>query len=138
MGERHSIGEDRKKLQDLVRSMQERQEREWREAASFEPGELTPEEEKLVRQKGLNALNYILQHTLQKQSEMLRSPRQTSQSDIGRQLAERFDGFGYGVFLAIILFFAWSIGDTHGPLGGFCGLLMFAVLELSYRLSTRG
>jgi len=118
--------------------MRERQERELREATAFKPGELTPEEEKLVRENGLTALNYVPQRTLQRQAEMFASRRRLKGFDISRELAERFEGFGYGLFLALILFFAWGIASAHGwPIGIFCGVLMLVILELSYRLSIR-
>jgi hypothetical protein len=138
MGKQRPTREDAQKLDGILRNMQERQERELREAIAFKPGELTPEEEKFVKENNLNALNYIPQRTIQKQAEMLASPKRPTAPDIRQQLADRFDGFGYGLFLLFIVLFAWGIADAHGwPIGIFCGLLMFAVLELSYRLSTR-
>jgi len=127
-------------LGEMLRKMDERRQQEWREATEFKPGELTPEEEKFVKQEGLNALNYIPQRTLQKQAESLRSSqRERANFDLRQQLTDRFDGYGYGMFLLLILAFTWAIASAHGwPIALFCCVLMCAVLELGYRLSTRG
>ena len=53
----------------MLREMEETSRRAFREATEFKPGELTPEEEEFVGREGLNALNYIPQKALQKQSE---------------------------------------------------------------------
>ena len=133
-----------------------------RESTKFEPGELTPEEEESVRREGLNALNYISQKRLAKQSEafqeyeekMRKRAEITSRpkTDPGRvqieteeraqefreNLKDRFDRFGYGMFFLVVLAVAATIIDIYGwPIGIFSGLLMLAVLELSYRLHTR-
>jgi hypothetical protein len=116
--------------------MDERQQLELREATAFKPGELTPEEEKLVEENGLNALNYIPQRTLQKQAEAFASRRKVSAHDLRDEIRDRVDGYGYVLFVPLIFFFAWAIASSHGwPIGIFCGVLMLAVLELSYRLS---
>lgn len=53
-------------------------------------------------------------------------------------LKNRFDGFGYGMFLLVILAFTGAIVEGHGSaMGIFCGALMLAVLELRYRLYAR-
>jgi uncharacterized membrane protein YccC len=109
-----------------------------REAVAFKDGELTPEEQAFVEENGLKALNYIPQRTL-RQTEMLAWQQEKGKNDLRRELADRFDGFGYGLFLFLIICFAWAIVGAHGwPIGIFCAVLMFAVLELSYRLTTRG
>lgn len=139
MGKKGPTKENLQKLDDIMRQMRERSEQQWREATSFKPGELTPEEEELVTENGLNALNYIPQSRVREQIERLNSPEQPkTTSDIGRALTDRFDGAGYGLFLALIAVFAWAIASSHGwALGLFCGLLMFIILELGYRLSDR-
>ena len=128
---------DAQELRDILRSIEERQEKERREAGAFKPGELTSEEEKFVREKGLNALNYIPQRTMQRQAEMHASSQRT-RPNIRDQITNRVDGHGYILFVPLILFLAWAIARSHGwPIGIFCCVLMFAVLELSHRLSTR-
>jgi len=131
--------EGAEQLGEILRNMSERQQREWQKATEFKPGELTPEEEKLVKREGLNALTYIPQRTLENQAEMLRkAPKEPSGVDLGRQITDRFDGYGYGMFLFLILFFSWGIASSHGwPMGIFCCLLMLTILELSYQLSKR-
>ena len=133
-----------------------------REATEFKPGELTPEEEESVAREGLTALNYIPQKTLQKQAEAFQAyeERQRKRAEVmsrpktdpermqmerdeaaqklDRAFRDRFDGFGYGMFLLLIAVFTWFIADAHGwPIGIFCCLLMAAVLELAYRLHAR-
>jgi hypothetical protein len=129
---------DVEQLGEMLKKMDERRQEEWRQATEFKPGELTPEEEKLVKSEGLNALNYIPQRTIQKQAEAFRNPQKhPSNNDLRQQLTDRFDGYGYGMFLLVILGFTAAIIDAHGwPIGLFCCLLMLTVLELSYRLST--
>jgi hypothetical protein len=75
MGKQRPTREGAQKLEGILRSMQERQERESREATAFKPGELTSEEEKFVKENNLNALNYIPQRTIQRQAEMFASPK---------------------------------------------------------------
>lgn len=135
----HPTKDEVEQFGQMLRKMEERQQQEWREATEFKPGELTPEEEKFVEQEGLNALNYIPQRTLQKQADSFKaSQKERVESDLRQQLTDRFDGYGYGMFLLLILAFTWAIISAHGwPIGLFCCLLMCAVLELSYRLSTR-
>jgi hypothetical protein len=54
------------------------------------------------------------------------------------EIRQRFDGYGYGVFLMLIAGVTYLVIKAHGwPIGIFCCVLMFAVLELGYRLSTR-
>lgn len=139
MSKKGPTKENLQKLDDIMRQMRERSEQQWREATSFKPGELTPEEEKLVRENGLNALNYIPQRNVREQVERLNSPQYSKNTGkIGQALTDRFDGAGYGLFLALIAVFAWAIASNHGwPLGLFGGLLMFLILELGYRLSAR-
>ncbi|SRR5258708_18221567 len=130
--------EDVEQLAEMLRKMDERHQQELRQATEFKPGELTPGEEKFVKEERLNALNYIPQRTLQKQDEMFRNAPKGPEADLRKQFADRFDGFGYGMFLFLILGFTAAIITAHGwPIGLFCCLLMLAVLELSYRLSTR-
>ncbi|HXM20159.1 MAG TPA: hypothetical protein VN948_02705 [Terriglobales bacterium] len=131
--------EDAEQLGDRLRKMEERRQREWREAAEFKPGDLTPEEEHFVKQEGLNALTYIPRSTLQKHDEVFRTARrERPKTDLRQQLTDRFDGYGYGMFLFLILGVSALIVAAHGwPIGVFCCLLMIAVLELSYHLSTR-
>ena len=133
----HPTKEEVAELGEMLRKMGERQSEEWGKVAEFKPGELTPEDQELVKREGLDALNYIPQSTLRKQADALRSPRRSS-SDLVDQLRDRFDGYGYGMFLFLILAFTWAIVSAHGwPIGIFCCLLMLTVLKLSYRLSTR-
>ncbi len=145
-----------------MREMEETSRRAFREATEFKPGELTPEEEEFVGREGLNALNYIPQKALQKQSEasqkyeekmrkraevMTRPKTDPERIQIEREerarnlrkiLQDRFDGFGYGMFLFVIVGFSVLIIDSYGwPMGTFSALLMLAVLELSYRLYAR-
>jgi hypothetical protein len=133
-----------------------------REATEFKPRELSPEEEVLVKEKGLNALNYIPQSTLQRQAEDLQNhadwmslrngvlsrpeadpERRNLESReaaerLQRGLRKRFDGAGYGMFLLLIAAFSFGIIEAQGwPVGIFCCLLMLAVLELGYRLASR-
>ena len=138
MGKQRPTRDDIQQFQDSIRRLEELQQKQLREAAEFKPGELTPEEEELVREKGLTALNYIPQRTLQKQQEALASPRKPASPDLGDDIRERVDGYGYVLLVPLILFFAWAIAEAHGwPIGILCGVLMFAVLELSYRLLSR-
>src|SRR5260370_634841 len=88
--------DDVAQLAEMLRTRDERQSEEWRKAAEFKPGELTPEEEQFVKREGLNSLNYIPQGTLQKQKEALRSSRK-GPADLRQQLTDRFDGYGYGM-----------------------------------------
>ena len=129
--------EDVEQMGEMLRKMDERRRQEWREATEFKPGDLTIEEEQLVKREGLNVLNYIPQRTLQKQDEMFRNSRKESpKTDLRHQLTDRFDRYGYGMFLLLIFAFTAAIVDAHGcPIGLFRRLLMLAVLELSYRLS---
>jgi len=149
-------------LSAKLREMEENSRRTFREATEFKPGELTPEEEELVKREGLNALNYIPQKTLQRHSEAFQEykekmrkraevmsrpktdpervqiEREERAQNLRKSLHDRFDGFGYGMFLLVILAFTWLIIDSYGwPMGSFSGLLMLAVLELSYRLYAR-
>jgi hypothetical protein len=138
MGKQSPTPEDIQKLRDLLQKMEQRRELEWREAAAFEPGELTLEEEKLVEENGLNALDYIPQRTLQKQQEAFACVRKPTTRDLGDEIRDRIDGYGYLLLVPFILFLTWSIAEAHGwPIGILCGVLMFAVLELSYRLLSR-
>lgn len=150
------------KLNAMLREMEENSQRRFREATEFKPGDLTPEEEELVKREGLNALNYIPQKTLQQQSEAFQNyeekmrkraeimsrpktdpervqlEREVRAQHLRESWKDRFDGCGYGMFLFVIAAFTWAIVDTYGwPMGIFSGLLMLAVLELSYRLSAR-
>lgn len=150
------------KLTATLRDMEEKSRCSFREATEFKPGELTPEEEEFVRREGLNALNYIPQKTLQKQSEafqkseekmrkraeVMSRPKTDSErvqmemeewaQNVLKSLKDRFDGFGYGMFLFVILSFVVAIIYAYGwPMGIFSGILMLAVLELSYRLYVR-
>ncbi len=53
-------------------------------------------------------------------------------------LSDRFDGFGYGMFLLVIFGVTLAILKSYGwPMGIFTALLMLAILELSYRLYSR-
>lgn len=149
-------------LDAILREIVESSRRAFRKATEFKPGELTPEEEDFVRREGLNALDYIPQKTLQKQSEafqkydekmrkraevMSRPKTDSERVQIEREeraqnlrevLKDRFDGFGYGMFLFLIFGFAVAIIDSYGwPIGIFSGILMLAVLELGYRLYAR-
>jgi hypothetical protein len=144
------------------RAMEENSRRMFREATEFKPGELTPEEEEFVKRNGLNALNYIPQQTLQRQSEAFQDyeERMRKRTEVmsrpktdpervhmeteeriqrlRESLKGRFDGFGYGMFLFVIFGLTVAIIGSYGwPMGIFSGLLMFAVLELSYRLYAR-
>lgn len=149
-------------LSAKLREMEENSRRTFREATEFKPGELTPEEEGLIKREGLNALNYIPQKTFQrhfeafqeykekmrKRAEVMSRPKTDPErlqiekeeraQNLRKSLHDRFDGFGYGMFLLVILAFTWLIIDSYGwPMGSFSGLLMLAVLELSYRLYAR-
>lgn len=132
------------------------------EVTGFKPGELSLEEEALVKRYGLNASNYTpdktgpqdgeefyhYQERLRKRAEhMSRSGAASEHVQAGMDkfaerlregLRDRFDGFGYALFLFLIFSFTFGIGDAHGWfMGIFSGILMFAVLELSYHLSKR-
>ncbi|MFA4911236.1 MAG: hypothetical protein WC649_09380 [Desulfobacteria bacterium] len=70
--------------------------------------------------------------------ERVQIEREERAQNLRKSLHDRFDGFGYGMFLLVILAFTWLIIDSYGwPMGSFSGLLMLAVLELSYRLYAR-
>lgn len=154
--------DDVEQLRAMLREMEESTSQAFRDATEFKPGELSPEEEQFVRREGLNALNYIPQKTLQKTSEAfekykdamrkraeimsrpktdperLQMEREERAERLQKSLKDRFDGFGYGMFLLVILAFTWGIIDSYGwPMGSFACLLMLAVLELSYRLYAR-
>ena len=158
----HPTQDDINQLSAMLKEMEEDSRRSFREATEFKPGELTTEEEELVKREGLNALTYIPQKTLQKQSaafqkskeetrkraeimsrpntdpERVRIEREEHAQNFRKVLEDRFDGFGYGMFLFVIAAFSWLIVDAHGwPIGIFCCLLMLAVLELGYRLYAR-
>jgi hypothetical protein len=155
----HPTQDEVDQLSAKLREMEENSRRTFREATEFKPGELTPEEEDFVRREGLNALNYIPQKILQKHSEAFQEyeekmrkraevmsrpktdparvqlEREERAQKLRKSLDDRFNGFGYGIFLFVIFGFTWAIIDSHGwPMGIFAGLLMLAVLELSYRL----
>src|SRR4051794_36409494 len=119
MGKEHPTPEDVEKFKDIMRGMEERREREWREATEFKPGELTPEEERFVREKGLTALNYIPQRTLQRQGEMRASRQEpVAASNLRAEIANRVDGFAYALLVPVILLFACVIARSHGwPIG---------------------
>ena len=154
--------DDINRLSETLREMEENSQRMFREATEFKPGELTPEEEEIVKREGLNALNYIPKKTLEKQAEALQEyekkmrkraeimsrpetdpervkmEREENSRKLAQILENRFDGFGYGMFLFVIAAFTWAIVDAHGwAMGIFCCLLMLAVLELVYRLYAR-
>jgi hypothetical protein len=158
----HPTQDEVDQLSSMLREMEENSRRRFREATEFKPGELTPEEEEFVRREGLNALNYIPQKTLQKQSEtfqeyeekmhkraevMSRPKTDPERIQIEREelaqkyqksLDDRFSGFGYGMFLLVVIGLTVLVIDSHGwPMGIITGLLMLAVLELSYRLYAR-
>lgn len=58
--------------------------------------------------------------------------------DFRQKLNDRFDGFGYDMWLLFIFMFAGFIIADHGwPIGIFSFVLMVAVLELSYQLYDR-
>jgi len=158
----HPTQDGLNQLSAMLREMEEKSRRGFRGATEFKPGELTPEEEELVRREGLNALNYIPQKTLEKHSEAFQKyeekmrkraevmsrpktdpervqiEREERAQNLRESLKDRFDGFGYGMFLFVILGFTAAIIDSYGwPMGIFSGLLMLAVLELSYRLYAR-
>jgi len=55
-----------------------------------------------------------------------------------QKMNDRFDGFGYGMWLLVIVTFAGFIIADHGwPIGIFTFVLMVAVLELCYQLYDR-
>ena len=62
----HPTQEEFARLSAMLREMDAKRRRAFREATEFKPGELTPEEEEIVKREGLNALNYIPQKALQK------------------------------------------------------------------------
>ena len=67
--------------------------------------------------------------------ERLQVEREERAQKLRKSRDDRFNGFSYGMFLLVIVGFTAAIIDSQGwPVGIFCGLLMFAVLELSYRL----
>src|SRR5579864_6141837 len=73
---------------------------ERREMAEFKPGELTPEEEELVKREGLNRFNYIPISTLDRHAERMRGPiPPRPASDLGQAFSERIDGSGYILWL---------------------------------------
>jgi len=154
--------DDANHLSAMLREMEEYSRRSSREATEFKPGELSPEEEELVKRERLNALTYIPQKTLKTQSEAFQKYREEMRKraeimsrtktdpehvriekeerahNFQKILENRFDGFGYGMFLLLIAAFTWLIVDAHGwPIGIFCCLLMLGVLELGYRLYAR-
>jgi|SRR5947209_7200266 len=158
----HASEDSVSRLSTILQRMEENSRRRLREATEFKPGELTEEEEEFVEREGLNALNYIPQKVLQEQAdafqqheekmhkraEILSRPqtdperiqleREERVRDVRKSLENRFDGFGYGMFLFVIFIFTWSIIEGYGWLMGiFSGLLMFVILELSYRLYAR-
>jgi hypothetical protein len=155
----HPTEDEVDQLSATLREMEENFRRMSREATEFKPGELTPEEEEFVRREGLNALNYIPQKTLQKHSEAFEEyeEKMRKRSEVmsrpktdpervqlemeeraqkrRKSLDDRFNGFGYGMFLFVIFVFTAGIIDNHDwTMGIFACLLMLAVLELSYRL----
>jgi hypothetical protein len=158
----HPTSDDVNHLDRIMRETAEKTQRMVNEATEFKPGELTPEEEEFVKREGLNALNYIPQKILQKQSgaflkheekmrkraeimsrsstdpERVQMEREERAQNLRRGLDKRFNEFGYPMFLFFIVGFAYLIGDSYGlRMGIFSGLLMFVILELSYRLYAR-
>ena len=142
--------------------MRKTNDRLFREATEFKPGDLTAEEEKLVKENNLSAITYVPLKTLVKQEEARAEyeARQRSRAEImsrppndpekmrlvqeeryqrlEKGFKDRFDGFGYGMGLFVIAGFTWCITDAHGwPIGIFVFMLMLAVLELGYRLYAR-
>jgi hypothetical protein len=54
------------------------------------------------------------------------------------EVRQRFDGYGYGLFLLLIAGMTYLVIKDFGwGIGIFCCVLMLAVLELGYRLATR-
>jgi len=161
MGKRqiHPTPEDVEELSAMLRQMTENFQQTCKEASEFKPGDLEPEEEKLVKREGLNRLNYVPKKALQRQAEALQRheelmrkraevmsrpstdperrqmERRESAERHLQSLKDRFDGFGYGMFLLVILGLTAPIAKSHGwTMGIFCCLLMVVILELSYRL----
>ena len=88
--ENHPTQEEAEHLTDLMRQMRDRNLQALREATAFKPGELTPEEEELVRREGLNALNYVPNHVIQEQAELFRTGRR--RGDLGAARHWQNDG----------------------------------------------
>ena len=155
-------------VDDLVADLKKMQEtglkyiRESEELLKFKPGELTPEEEEVVKREGFHKGNFISQkmrqeelENLQKYKEKMRKreevmsrpktdperiqlEREERVRKFHQIVASRFDAFGYHIFLIFIGIFAYFILDKYGwNMGIFCFLLMLAILELSYRLYKR-
>ncbi len=149
-------------VDSILQKMEERSNERFREATEFKPGELTEEEEIIVSQNNLNALNYIpiksikeqeqrcLEHAdkMKRRSEILsRSVTDPERIDlinkervekINRGFTSRIDRFGYGWYLFFIALSSWFIKQSHGwAIGIFCLILMITVLELAYRLHDR-
>ena len=158
----HLTQDDVNRLNAMLREMEEDSRRSFSKATEFKPSELSPEEEEFVKRERLNAHTYVPQKTLQKQSEAfqkykeemrkraeimsrpktdlerVRIEKEERAQNFQKILENRFDGFGYSMFLLLIAAFTWLIIDAHGwPIGIFCCLLMLGVLELGYRLYAR-
>ena|SRR5438105_3020223 len=151
--------DDVDRVNAALRRLEENSDRVYCEATEFKHDELTPEEEEFVRREGLNALNYIPQKILQEQSEAFQKyeekmrkraeimsrpktdperiqiERKERAQNLRKSLDDRFNGFGYGMFLLVSFILTVPIIDRYGwRMGIFSGLLMLAILELSYRL----
>jgi hypothetical protein len=150
------------RLKDLAAAAQRVRENLSRTWTEFQPGDLTPEEEELVKREGLNRQTYTPQKVLKKHAEAEERMRKRAEimsrpatdpervqmewaerveqrvERFRRGFSDRFDGFGYGMGLLVILGFTVSIANGHGwRLGIFCCRLMVVILELSYRLYAR-
>jgi hypothetical protein len=124
-----------------------------RAATKFKPGELTPEDERTVEEKGLTALNYIPQRTIEKQArafenyaQKMKDPAFREREDLRQRRRHRFNDFHYGWYVGGILVVMFILMDpqfkyftdnpginlSFWPIGAFCFLLMLALLEASY------
>ena len=150
--------EEMERLLEASREYAESGKRQLREATEFKPGDLTPEEEELVRREGLNRLTYVPRKVIQaqaeaqekyaekmrKRAEIMSRPAEDpervrlvageSGQRMGQSLNDRFDGAGYGMFLFVI--FGITQSSSHlmaWPWAHWVCLLMLGVLEFSYQ-----
>lgn len=162
-GAKHPTAEELEQLTKLCEKVAADFRERCSETADFKPGELTPEETEFVQREGLTRLNYIPKKALERgaaafedykerlrhRSEVMSRPKNDPErvrlvneeqaERLSRAISNRLDGFGYGMFLLLIIVITLGIFDiSHNKaLSAFTCLLMLAVLELSYRLHSR-
>ncbi len=139
--EKHPTQEEAARVNEALRKMKARLQIALREAAEFKPGELTPEEEEMVRREGLTALSYIPKRVIQEQHESQerweKARRPETVKNFSEHLNDRLE-FGQFWFPILILVATAAIIDIYDwRIGSVCCLLMLAVFELSYQLSLR-